>query len=112
MPEEKDLLKEKLTKDVDVADWKMLHHHFVRNNLFIVHTSVDFVDTCLAVAKNQQGLVDQYIKEELIKRPDGLEVEKWHKEKPLFKCLIVSPFVFVQLTDINLKKQKSTDSQS
>lgn len=105
MPEENNLLKEKLTKDVDVADWKMLHHHFVRDNLFIIHNTLDFVDTCVSVAKNEQGTVDRYIKEELIKRPNGLEVEKWHKEKPLFKCLVVSPFVFIQLTDINLQKK-------
>ena len=74
MSEQDNTLKEKLTKDVDVADWKMLHFHFVRNNLFIVHQTLDFVDTCVAVAKNEQSKVDRYIKEQLIKRPDGLEV--------------------------------------
>lgn len=106
MPDQNNTLKEKLTKDVDIADWNMLHFHFVRNNLFIIHDTLDFVDTCVSVAKNEQGTVDRYIKEELIKRPDGLEVEKWHKEKPIFKCLVVSPFVFVQLTDLKLKRKE------
>ena len=98
-------IREKVTKDVDVSDWKMLHIHFVHDNLFIVDTSLDFIDACVAISKNDSGIVDQYIKEGLLKRPDGFEVEKFHKEKPLFKCLVVSPYVFVQLTDINLQKK-------
>jgi hypothetical protein len=97
-------LKEKLTKETDVSNWQMLHHHYVRNSLFLISPHLDFIDTCVAIAKNNEGVVDAYIKEELIKRPDGYEVETWHKEKPLFKCLVISPFVFIQETDIKLKK--------
>ncbi|MCM8536496.1 MAG: DUF2288 family protein [Lentisphaeraceae bacterium] len=106
MTDSKKQLTEKLTKDLDVTDWKSLHHHFVRDNLFLVHETLDFVDACVDVAQDNQSLVNNYIQEGQIRRPDGLEVEKWHKEKPLFKCLVVSPFVFIQLTDISLKKKE------
>jgi hypothetical protein len=97
-------LQEKLAKDLDVCNWSMLHPHFVRDILFIVDESEDFIKTCLAAAENNTALINTLIEKELLKRPDGYDVEKWQKEKPLFKCLVISPHVFIQLTDINLKK--------
>ncbi len=99
-------LKEKLEKDLDVCNWSMLHPHFVRDSLFSVDCSLDFIDTCVAVAENNTEIVESLIEKEFIKRPDGYDVERWLKEKPLFKCLVLSPHVFVQLTDISLKKEE------
>ena len=101
----KEETSEKLTKELDVCDWKMLHPHFVRDSLFWGDDSIDFIESCCAVAHNDAEKVQQLIDQELIKRPDGFDVERWMKEKPLFKCLIVSPHVFIQLTDISLKKK-------
>ena len=95
----------KLEKELDVCNWKMLHPHFVRDSLFLVNETIDFIDTCCAVALNEASEVQKLIDQELIKRPDGYDVEKWLKEKPLFKCLIISPHVFIQLTDISLQKK-------
>ena len=83
----------------------MLHPHFVRNILFMVDESQDFIDTCEAAARNNTDIISNLIEQKLLKRPDGNDDEKWHKEKPLFKCLVISPHVFIQLTDINLKKK-------
>ncbi len=93
-----------MEKELDLANWSMLHPHFVRDSLYLVKTEVDFIDTCLAVAQNDAVKVAELIEKNLISRPDGLQVEQWHKSKPVFKCLVVSPFVFIQETDISLKK--------
>ena len=98
-------LKEKLEKELDVCNWKMLHPHFVRDSLFWIDESLDFVDACINVAENNASEVESMIQKKLLKRPDGYDVEKWIKDKPLFKCLVVSPYVFIQLTDISLKKE-------
>ena len=98
-------LKEKLQKELDVCNWKMLHPHFVRNSLFWIDDSADFIEACISVANNEAGKVERLIENEQLKRPDGYDVERWLKEKPLFKCLIISPYVFIQLTDISLKKE-------
>ena len=100
-------LKEKLEKELDVCNWSMLHPHFVRNSLFWIDDSCDFIDSCIAVAQNDTTVVEDMISRNLLKRPDGYDVEKWMKEKPLFKCLIISPYVFIQLTDISLKKEEN-----
>ena len=107
MSEENNSLREKLEKDADFSNWQMLHPNFVRDILFVVDGSIDFIDACMAAAQNNQELITSYIDKGLIGRPSGLDVEKWHKEKPLFRCLVVSPYVFVQLTDMDL--QKKTD---
>lgn len=97
-------MREKLEKELDLAKWSMLHPHFVRNSLFLIDETLDFIDTCLLVAGNEAAEVEKLINQNLIRRPDGLDVEKWHKEKPVFKCLVVSPHVMIQLTDISLKQ--------
>jgi hypothetical protein len=98
-------LREKLQKDLDVCNWSMLHSHFVRDILFVVDSSLDFIEACVAAAENDSKKIAKYIENKQLKRPDGYDVEKWRKEKPLFKCLVISPHVFVQLTDIKLKKK-------
>ena len=95
-------MKEKLEKELDLASWSVLHPHFVRNSLYLVDDSLDFIEVCTAVALNKTKKVDEWIQKKLVCRPDGHYVEKWHKEKPVFKCLIVSPHVFIQKTDILL----------
>ena len=98
-------MREKLENELDLAKWSMLHPHFVRNTLFLVDESLDFIDTCLLVAGNEADEVEKLINDKLIRRPDGFDVERWHKEKPVFKCLIISPHVMIQLTDISLNKE-------
>ena len=98
-------MREKLEKELDLAKWSMLHPHFVRNSLYWVDDSLDFIDTCIAVSQNDVEIVEELIQNNLIRRPDGLDVEKWHKEKPLFKCLVISPHVLIQKTDISLAKE-------
>jgi len=99
-------LREKLKKDCDLSDWKMLHPQFVRDELFLIDESLDFIDTCIAISQDNSAVVQSHIDKSLIRRPDGYDVESWHKTKPVFKCLVISPHVFVQLTDISLKKEK------
>ena len=99
-------MREKLEKELDLTNWSMLHPHFVRNSLFLIDNSLDFIDTCLLIAGNEAGDIERLINQKLIRRPDGLDVEKWHKTKPVFKCLIISPHVLIQLTDISLTKKK------
>ncbi|MCM8542071.1 MAG: DUF2288 domain-containing protein [Lentisphaeraceae bacterium] len=102
-------MKEKLKEEMDLANWSMLHPHFVRDTLYWVDESLDFIETCEAIAKNDAPRVEELINKKLLKRPDGLDVEKWHKEKPVFKCLIISPHVLIQLTDISLNKDSQSD---
>ena len=98
-------LKEKLAKDLDVCNWSMLHPQFMRDSVFAIDCSLDFIDTCVEVAENNSAVVENLIEKKLIKRPDGYDVERWLKEKPLFKCIVLSPHVFVQLSDISLKQE-------
>jgi len=99
-------MREKLEKELDLTNWSMLHPHFVRDTLFLIDESLEFIDTCLLLAGNEAGEVEKLISQKLIRRPDGYDVEKWIKEKPVFKCLIISPHVLVQLTDISLQKKE------
>jgi hypothetical protein len=91
-----DSLIEKLTKDCDITDWSSLHPHFLRDSLFIIDNSLDFIDVCVAASANDTGKISPWIEQGKIKRPDGFDVQKWHVEKPTFKCLVISPFVFIQ----------------
>ena len=98
-------MKEKLEKELDLANWSMLHPHFVRDSLFWVDESLDFIETCAAMAEDDAPKIQQLIEKKLIRRPDGFDVEKWLKEKPVFKCLVISPHVMIQKTDIQLGKK-------
>lgn len=100
-------MKEKLEKELDLASWPMLHPHFVRNSLYLVDDSLDFIEVCTAVALNKTTKVGEWIQQNLVYRPNGFDVEKWHKEKPLFKCLILSPHVLIQKTNSLLAKKET-----
>ena len=93
-------LKEKLEKEIDYSDWAMLHWNFVHDSLFIVKESESLLDSALAIAENDQVKVAAMIEKEAIVRPDGLQVEEWRKNQQIFKCLVVSPYVFAQLSEL------------
>ena len=93
-------LLEKLAKDIDYSDWPMLHWHFVRDSLFIVDEKLDLADAALAIAENNEKQIGAWIESKEISRPSGEDVEKWRKEQQIFKCVVVSPFVLAQLSEL------------
>ena len=89
-------LFEKFMREIDWADWGLLHSHFVHDSLFVIAQGEDLFEFAAAVKNNDVPLVEGKIGAGLVARPDGYDVEKWRKSGQRFLTLIVSPYVLVQ----------------
>ena len=94
-----DNLRDKLGKDIDFTLWDGLHAHFVRDKVFVVDGTEKLIDVAVAVAENDTSKVQQWIETKKVDRPDGFQVQEWRAKKQVFLCVVVEPFVLIQLSD-------------
>ena len=92
-------LREKLEKDIDFTLWDQLHAHFVRDKVFVLDGSEKLIDVAVAIAENNTSIVQHLIESKKLDRPDGFQVQEWRVKKQVFLCVVVEPFVIIQLSD-------------
>lgn len=90
-----ELYRKKFTAEIDLSNWADLHHHMARASLFWLKEG-DLVELAVNVAMDRKELIEKLTEQQLLIRPDGHDIARWHKEKRLFECLVVSPFVFIR----------------
>ena len=92
-------LRAKLEAEILPAEWKMLKMHARREALFLVAEPLELVDAALAVAQDQPALVGAWLQSGELRRPTAAEAARWleAEDQPLFRAVIVQPFVLAQL---------------
>lgn len=95
-------LIDRLSKEIEVADWSMLEPHYKRDALFMVSGELELVQVASMVAQSRIDMIDFWIKDGLIVRPTEKEQKVYEetKFKKLANFMIVQPFVFAQLIKI------------
>ncbi|MBP0027474.1 DUF2288 domain-containing protein [Roseofilum reptotaenium CS-1145] len=90
-------IRERLTQEVDRAQWQWLKPHIARDNVVVVTQGLDLVDVGVAIATDQLTSVQHWISEQLITKPTLEQLNHWERvEDQQFEALIVQPYVLVQ----------------
>jgi len=93
-------LKAQFAEQLAEIDWKDLIPHAQRDAVILVHPHLDLIEVGCAIASDNSSLVQNWISEQLIKKPSSEELSQWN-EKPdtKFNTLIVQPFVIASISD-------------
>lgn len=91
-------LKDKLTKEIDVADWSMLEEHFERGAMITVSSDLDLIDAAVAVAEDKVELVKEWLREGALVNTSHEDAGSWKKQphQKIVEFVIVQPYVLVQ----------------
>lgn len=90
-------LKAELTASVDEAEWQWLLPHLSRDSVIVVTPELNIVDVGVAIANNNVPLVQNWISQELIRKPSLNQMADWQANlSKRFHALIVQPFVLIQ----------------
>lgn len=93
--EEKEL-KERLAKEIGIANWKALKAHFLRGALIEVSSELDLLDVGIIVAQDRSDEIRQLIEKGKLLKPTPGDTDDWKKDSTEFSSLILSPFVLIQ----------------
>ena len=90
-------LKEKLTLELDQAQWRDLKVHSTREALIWVSQELNIVDVGVEIANDQISLVSKWLEEGKIFKPDSAKITSLDTEPDhSFNFLIISPYVLIQ----------------
>ena len=93
---EKDLRTE-LLEQVQNADWAAIRPHLARDAVILVAPELDFLDTAVAVARDDKTLVQAWIAQAQLAKPSREQLAVWEKTPEMpFRFVIVAPFVLIQ----------------
>jgi hypothetical protein len=87
---------EKLEKYSGEVDWAYLRPHFEAGNLIYVDPCLDLKATGLAFANDDQAQVQAWLEAGDIVQPCELHAEHWAEADPVFRAMIVRPFILAQ----------------
>ncbi len=92
-------LKAQFTEQLAEIEWQDLIPHAQRDAVIIVHPQLDLIEVGCAIASDNSSLVQNWISEQLIKKPSSEELSQWNKKpNTKFNTLIVQPFVIVSMS--------------
>ena len=103
-------IKTALAESLEPANWDFLQPHAKRDALIIVSPSLDIVEVGSAIAHDETASVQQWIQQELLKKPSANQLSLWNAQPTkAFNTLIVQPYVLVQELPVD-STDAATDS--
>ena len=91
-------IKTKLKDQIAEVDWKDLIPHAQRDAIVIVHPPLDLIDVGCAIAEDKTNLVQNWISEQLVQKPNAEQLSDWNAEPTQkFTTIIIQPFVLINL---------------
>ena len=93
-----DELKEKLSQEVDEADWNLLKKHHESETVFIVGKDLDLVDVGVAIAMDKSHMVKGWLDSGQLAKPTDEQVKYYEENefKKMCKFIIIQPYVLIQ----------------
>ncbi len=94
-----DELRQKLSSEIEEADWNALKVHHEKQAVIVVSDKLDLVSVGIAVANDDTNLVKIWLDNGDIYRPTKEQVDSFESDeyKKMCKFIIVQPFVLIQL---------------
>ena len=90
-------IKTKLQEDIATIGWRDIVPHAKRDAVIVVNPELDLVIVGEAIAKDNSGLVRNWIEQAKIAKPSTQQLTQWNNNpETQFTTLIVQPFVIVQ----------------
>lgn len=90
-------LVERLKKELQNADWKMLAPHLERGALITVSQKLDLITVGFHIARDHSDKVQEWMNDHLISVPTVEQIKKWNEQKGLgFFFLIIQPYILIQ----------------
>ncbi|MBN2332290.1 MAG: DUF2288 domain-containing protein [Deltaproteobacteria bacterium] len=90
-------LVEKLQDEIGTVSWPWLKPHGERDALFLIDPQMDLLDVAVHIAEDRVEQVRHWLETGKIIRPDTKQMDAWETANTMFSCLIVKPFVLIQL---------------
>lgn len=90
-------LAEKLKNEIGTADWPLLAPHAKRGVLLLIHPQLDLLEVAVQVAEDRAEQIRMWLDDGKITRPTPPQLKEWETGDIIFTCVIVQPFVLVQL---------------
>jgi len=90
-------LTEKLKNEIGTADWSLLKPHAERGVLLIIHPQLDLLEVAVQIAEDQTEQIRMWLDGGKITRPTPARLKEWETGETIFTCIIVHPFVLVQV---------------
>ena len=94
MPES---LTEKLKNEIGTADWPLLKPHTERGVLLTINPQLDLLEVAVQVAEDRTEQIRLWLDDGKITRPTSAQLKEWEMGETIFTCIIVHPFVLIQL---------------
>jgi len=88
--------QDKLEKYTGVVDWDYLKPHFTSGALIYVDPCLEITTVGKAVAEDEKGKIEAWLKSGDLLIPSELHQEWWEQNPQEFTALVVSPFVLMQ----------------
>jgi hypothetical protein len=92
-----DDLREKLAAEVGTVSWPLLRPHHERQSVFLVDQQLDLVEVAVGAAADQVEQIRDWLQAGRLARPSRAQVDSWEEQHTSFACVIIQPFVFIQL---------------
>ncbi len=90
-------LRAELAANLDQAEWSWLAPHVERDVVVVVTPELDLLDVGVAIANDNVLLVQRWISESMIYKPDPAQVADWNQTPTIsFTALIIQPYVLIQ----------------
>lgn len=87
-----------LQEQIAEIDWQDLIPHAQRDAVILVDPNLDIIQVGSAIALDDTRLVQNWISEQLIRKPTPEELSQWNENPSIkFQTVIVQPFVLACL---------------
>ena len=94
------LSKNKLSLEIDIAQWRWLMPHVERDALFVVSRDLELGEVGERVAADDAEIVQRWLASQLVAKPSLEQLSAWGDDPSRnFNMLIVSPFILIQEQD-------------
>ncbi|NJM95895.1 MAG: DUF2288 domain-containing protein [Phormidesmis sp. RL_2_1] len=89
-------LHAELTNMMGPVQWDWLKPHVQRDAVVVVNPRLDLAAVGVAIATDSTQLVERWITEQLILKPNADQLMQWSQDNKRLTSLIVQPYVLVQ----------------
>jgi hypothetical protein len=90
-------VRERLSRDLAVVDWRSLRIHVQRSALILVGAQLDLVEVAEKVVNDAAAEIAAWIAAESLAKPTAEQLARWEVQldKP-FRMLIAAPYILIQ----------------
>jgi len=88
---------ERLSQECGVIHWNELARHFARGVVIKVDETLDLIAVGVSFAEDASDVVQDWLKQGLVKKASDDDARVWAKEETKFICIVAAPWVLVQV---------------